>query len=118
DGAREGRSPLRPGADRRLLEALVTHLLDVLLRHDAAGAGGADIEGPEIGPCPLEAEAGAPRRRRLDSRDAVLQGLGRGAAIALERELHVLGGDGLAVVGPGALAKDELHTRPVRGHGP
>ena len=29
------------GADRRLLEALVADLLDVLLGHDPAGAGGA-----------------------------------------------------------------------------
>jgi hypothetical protein len=54
----------------------------------------------------------------LDRRDLLLEELRRRAAIALERELHVLGGDGLAVVELGALAEQELGDETVRGQGP
>jgi len=36
----ERHEPIRPGADRRLLEPVLTDLLDVLLRHDPARPGG------------------------------------------------------------------------------
>ena len=109
---------VRSRPDRRLLETLVPDLLDVLLRHDPAGAGGADVEGHEVGPRPLEPEAHASGVRRLDRRHAVLERLGGGAAVALERELHVLGGHRVAVVEPGALPKHELVDEPVRRHAP
>src|SRR5262244_326590 len=40
DTRRRADELVRPGADRRLLEALVADLFDIFLRHDPAGAGG------------------------------------------------------------------------------
>src|SRR5262245_37615285 len=60
------------GADRRLLEAVVSDLLDVFLRHDPAGAGGAGVEGEEIGPRFLQLEPDMLRVGCLDRRHAVL----------------------------------------------
>ena len=110
---REGDELVGAGADRRLLEALVADLLHVLLRHDPAGAGGVGVEGQEVGPGLLEPEAHVLRVRRLDRGHLLLQQLLRGAAIALERELHVLRGDRLAVVEQRALAQHELVDQPV-----
>ena len=50
---------------------------------------------------------------RLDRRHVVLHQLVRGAAIALEREFHVLGGDRLAIVEFDALAQHEFVAEPV-----
>jgi hypothetical protein len=54
----------------------------------------------------------------VDARDLVLEQLRRRAAIALEGELHVLGGERIAVVKDDALAQDELVAEPVLRHGP
>src|SRR4030095_12980120 len=51
DARVEAHELVGPGADRRLLEAVVADLLDVLLGHDPARAGrGRTIEGHEIRP--------------------------------------------------------------------
>src|SRR5213078_902220 len=47
-----------PGADRRLLEAVLADLLDVVLGHDPAGARGRGaVEPPEVRPRLLPREA-------------------------------------------------------------
>ena len=101
-------------ADRRLLVAVVADLLDVLLGDDPAGPGGTGpVERHEVGPRLLEAEPDAPGIGRLHRRDLFLEGLGEDAPVALEGELHVLGGHDLAVVELHALAQHELVHEPV-----
>ena len=56
---RVGDEAIRAGADRRLPEALLADLLDVLLRDDPAGAGARGVEHHEVGPRLLQAEADA-----------------------------------------------------------
>ncbi len=105
---------VRSGADRRLLEAVVTHLLDVSLGHDPAGAGGRRaVERHEVRPRLLQVEAHATRIHGLDLAHALLQDLRPRALVPLEGELHVRGRDRLAVVELRALAKDELVREPV-----
>ena len=59
-----------PAPTGRLLEALVADLLHVLLRHDPGRAGGGRrVEGQEVGPGLLEAEADAQRIDDLDRGD-------------------------------------------------
>ena len=118
DARRERDEFVRSGPDRRLLEPVVADLLDVLLRHDPGGPGGPEIEGHEVGPRPLEADADAPGVGSLHRRDALLERLGGRATVALEGELDVLGGDRLAVVELHSLAEDELVDETVRGHRP
>src|SRR4029453_10306118 len=66
----------------------------------------------------LQPEPHLQRARRLDGGDAVVDGLGRGALVALERELHVLGREGVTVVELHALAKRELVHAAVGRHLP
>src|SRR5439155_1522016 len=71
------------------------------------------VERHEVGPRLLEAEANA---LGIDDLDRGHPGLERGGAatlVALERELHVVGGQRLAVVEPQALAQHELVAEPV-----
>ena len=111
--------PVRTGTDGSFLEAVVADLLEVLLGHDPAGAGGeASVIGHEIGPGLLETEAHPGRIGDLHDRDFLFQQPCRGAPIPLERELHVVGDDRIAVVEPGALAKDELVHEAVLRHAP
>ena len=63
-------------------------------------------------------ETDTTRVQSLDRGDPLFEGLVRGAAIALERELDVLGGDRLAVVELHAAAQDELVREPIGGYGP
>ncbi len=118
DARRERDELVRARADRRLLETVVADLLDVLLRHDPGRAGGPEIEGHEVGPRPLEADADAPRIRSLHRRDALLERLAGRTPVALERELDVLGDDRLAVVELHPLAEHEVVDETVRGHRP
>ena len=107
------------GADGRLLEAVLADLLDVLPRHDPRRGGGLrPVVGHEVGPRLAEPEADVSGIGRLDGGDPVLEGLGEDAAIALEGELDVVGGDGLAGMELRALAEDELVDEPVGRHGP
>src|SRR4029450_6672433 len=57
DTRAERDEPVGTGADRSLLEALVTDLLDVFPGHDPAGAGGGGVERHEGRPGPREANA-------------------------------------------------------------
>ncbi len=119
DARRERDEAIGPGADRVLLEALLADLLDVFLGDDPAGARGRRaVEGHEVGPRLLELEADTGRVRRLHRCHPVLENLRGDATIPLERELHVLRGDRLAVVEAHALAQDELVDEPVGRHAP
>src|SRR5215831_1177579 len=61
DSGRERDDLVGTGTHRRLLEPVVAHALDVLLRDDPAAArGGGAVEGHEVGPRFLEHEAHAP----------------------------------------------------------
>jgi len=106
------------GPHGRLLVVVVADLLDVFLGNDPAGAGGARVEGEEIGPRLLETEPHSSAVQHLDRCQSILQGLCRGASVAVVRELDVLGGHGLAVVELRPLAHDELVGEPVLGHRP
>src|SRR3989454_842046 len=115
----EADEPVRSGADRGLLEALVADTLDVLLGHDPAGARRRrPVERHEVGPRLLEEEPDPARVDDLQLLDLVLEELRRPAAVTLEGEFHVLGGDGLAVVELGPLAQHELVAGAVGGHRP
>ena len=107
------------GPDRPLLEALLADLLEVLLRDDPGRSRcrGA-VEGHEVRPRLLQHDAHASRVRGLDLLDAILEQLGRRALVALERELHVVGGDRLAVVEVGVLPQHEVVHEPVARHRP
>src|SRR3989441_179543 len=107
-----------PGADRRLLEALVAHFLHILPRYDPTGPSGARIEGHEVRPRRLEAEANTPGTPRLDRHDLFFEGLAGRAPVALERELDVLGGNLISVVELDTSADDEFVDESVRRHTP
>src|SRR5207248_2107282 len=59
DARRERDEAVRPGADRRFLEAILADFLDVLLRHDPARARGDRVERHEVRPRLLEADTHA-----------------------------------------------------------
>ena len=105
-------------AHRRLLEAVLANLLDVFLGNDPARPGGRRVEGEEIRPRLLQAEPNACGIHDLDGGHAFFQRPGGGAAVAVERELHVLRGDRLPVVEAGAAAEDELVRERVLRDGP
>ena len=105
------------GADRRLLETVVADLLDVALGHDPARPGRRCVEGQEIRPWRLQAEADVPGIGRFDRLDTRLQQVVRDAAIALERKLDVGRGHRIAVVEAGAFAQHEIVVSPVLGSG-
>src|SRR5207248_11694768 len=108
DPRRHADEPIRARADGHFLEALVTDLLDVLARNDPARARrGGPVERQEIRPRLLEDEANPSRVDDADLLHAVLEEPGRAAAIALERELHVVRGDGIPVVESHAVPDDE-----------
>ncbi len=110
---------VRAGADGRLLESVVSDLLDVLLGHDPARAGRRrGVEGQKVRPRLLQPKAHAVGVDDVHAGDPVLQQLGRGAAVALERELHVLRGERVAVVEHHALSQHELVAEPIPGHRP
>ena len=114
----EGDELVGAGAHRRLLEPLVADLLHVLARHDPPRAGGVGVEGQEVGPGLLEPDAHAPGIGRLHRGDAVLQRLDRGAAVALQRELHVVRRQRVAVVEERTFPEDELVDEAVLGDRP
>ena len=106
-------------ADRGLLVGLLAHLLDVLLGHDPARAGGGGaVEGHEVGPLLLQHEAGPVGRDHLDLLHLVLEQLAARALVPLERELHVVRGDRIAVVEARVLPDHELVGEAVLGDGP
>ncbi len=118
DARRERDESIGAGTDRRLLEAIVPDLRDVGLGHDPSRAGRARVEGEEIRPRLLEAKPDARRPRSLDRRHPFLEGLARGASVALEGELDVLGTERIAVVESHTVSQDELVHEPIRRERP
>src|SRR5262249_49352807 len=107
------------GADRVFAEAVVADLGEVFLRNDdAGGRGGRSVEGHEVRPRVLELKADRERIDDVDLADASQEFLGAGAAIALEAELYVLGGQGIAVVELEPTAQLELVGQPVSAFRP
>ena len=101
------------GTDRRLLETVLADLLDIGLRHDPAGPGGAAVEGQKVGPGLFELEADMVRVDRFHPGDPLLHHVVCGAAIAFEGKLDVLGGDRLAVMEFGALSQRKVPGQAV-----
>jgi hypothetical protein len=97
-----------PGADWRLPERLLADLLDVVLRNDPPSAGIGRVKRQEVGPRRAQAEHDASGVGHLDRGDPVLHQLVRRAAVALERELHILGGQRVAIVKFDPFAQHEL----------
>src|SRR4029077_16834411 len=76
------------GADGGRLEAVLAHLLHVLLRdYPRRSRSGRGIERHEVRPRLLEDEADLPGRERLHLFDLVLEQRGGGALVPLEGEL-------------------------------
>ena len=117
DARRVAHELVGPQADRLLLEAVVADLLDVLLRHDPARAAheGA-VERHEVGPRLVQVKAHAIGIDDDHLPHLVVQDLR--ALGAVEAELHVLGGEGVAVVELQALAQLELVDALIRAHRP
>jgi hypothetical protein len=93
--------------------------LDVLLRHDPAGAGrGGSIERHEVGPRLAEHELDPARVDDLDLLHLTLEQLLGAALVALERELDVLGRDRVAVVELDVLPEHERVADAVLRHRP
>ncbi len=109
---------VRPGADRCPFETIIPDFLHVLFRHDPAGTRGTGIERQEVGPGSFQVEANVPRIDNLHRGDPLLHRRMLCAAIAFEGELHVLGGDGLAVVKRDTLAQHEVVGDAVFAGGP
>ncbi len=84
----------------------------------AAPVAGVRVERHEVRPRLLEAEAHAAGIRRLDRGDLLLQHLRGDATVALERELHVVGREGRAIVKSHALAQHELIDQTVPRYRP
>ena len=114
DARVEAHHLVRPRADGRLLEPILAHLLHVLARHDPRGAGGGGpVEGHEVRPRLLQVKPDAARIDDLHVPHAILEQLGGGALVALERELDVVRGHRVAVVELRVLAQDELVDEAV-----
>ena len=108
---------VRAEPDGMLLEAVVPDLLDVLLRNDPAGAGRRrPVEGHEVGEGLVQHEADTIRIDDHDLADFLLEDLR--SLRAQEAELHVLRGEGIAVVKLESLPELELVGPPIRGLGP
>ena len=106
-----------PEPDGLFLEALVADLLDVLPGHDPARAGRQrSVERHEVGERLVEMEAHARGADHLDLPHPVLEDLADLGP--LEAELHVVGGEGVAVVELQALAQLELVDTLIRAHRP
>jgi len=74
DAGLERGKPVRARSDRRSLEPVVADLFHVLLRDDPGGSSGRSaVEGHEVGPGALQAEADAMRIDDFHGGDPVLQ---------------------------------------------
>src|SRR2546425_4051493 len=105
DARRVTHELVRPQPDGMPLEALVAHLLDVFLGHDPAGPGHeGPVEGHEVGPGVVQMEAHPVRTDHLHLPDLLVEDLALGA---LKAELHIVGGEGIAVV---EFERSEEHT--------
>src|SRR5262249_1212132 len=92
-----GRLPddaIGPEPDRLSPEAFLADLLDVLLGDDPGGTGGRRrVEEQEVRPRTVERETDPQRIADVDRLHSIVQQLGSSALVALERELHVVGGE-------------------------
>ena len=114
DARVEGDEAIRAGTDGRALEAVLADFLHVFLRHDPSATGRhGSVEREEIGPGLLQPEPDVTGIDGQHLAHLVLEDLRARAAVALERELHVLGRDRLAVMELRALADDEVVREPV-----
>src|SRR5262249_6369623 len=103
--------------DRLLLEALEAHLLDVLLGNDPGSPSRErSVEGHEIGEWLDQVESYTIGTDDRDVSDLLLED--PGSLGPLEAELHVLGGEGIAVVKLQAVAQLELVDALVCAHRP
>src|SRR5213596_1382303 len=106
DPRRERDELVGTGPDRRLPEPVLAHSLDILPGDDPGRARcRCAVERHEVRPRLLEPETDAPGIRRLDRGDLLLERPRGDAAVPVERELDVLGRDGLAVVERRSLAQ-------------
>src|SRR5262249_32205780 len=116
---RKRHEAVRPSADRRLLEALVTDLLDVLFRHDPARPGcQRAVEDHEIGPWLVQPDPNASWIGYFHLGDMVLEDGSEATTVALEGEFDVLGRDRLAIVESHALPQDKVIDEAVGRHAP
>ena len=107
--------PIGPEAHGLALEAVLADFLEVFLGDDPGGAGGgAGVEHQEVRPRLVEHEADPVRIGDLDRLHPIVQELRRRAFVTHEAELHVLGGERIAVVEFEPLAQLELPGEPVR----
>jgi hypothetical protein len=96
------------------LESSLADLLDVLLGDDPRRPGGrCGVEHEEVRPGLVQRESHAVRVDDIHRLHPVVQQLGRGAAVSLEAELHVVGREGVAVVKLEPLAQLEVVGEPV-----
>ena len=117
DAGRVAHELVGPEPDRPLLEAVVADALDVLLRHDPAGARGQRaVESHEVGEGLVQVEAHPGGADNLHVAHAVLQNLADLGP--LEAELHIIGGERVAVVELDALAQLELVDALIGAHRP
>src|SRR5262249_8344631 len=102
------------GADRLVLEAVVSDLSHVFLRqNDAGGCRRGAVKGHEVGPWRIEMKAHDERVDYLDCTDMLLQGRRTRALIAFKAEFYVLGRHPIAVVKRQTGAQPELVNQPV-----
>src|SRR5207245_542804 len=108
-----------PGPWRRWEWTLVADFLDVLDGNDPRRAGrGGCVEDEKVRPRFLEMETHAIRVDDLDLPHLVFEHLGRRSAVTIERELHVVGGQEVAVVEVNTLPQHELIGQSVGRYGP
>src|SRR6266849_8606551 len=101
-------------ADRMLLEAVIAHSLNVLLRHHPPGTRRhRAIEGHEIRPGLFEVEAHPQGIDDLDRLDFLPEERGALPVVAVEAKFHILGGERVTVVEGDPLAQLELVRQAV-----
>src|SRR5215831_12916806 len=101
-----------------LLEPSITDRFDVFLWNDPPGTAGARIEGQKVWPRLVEPEADMSGIGCFDRRNLLLDQRLIGAAIALEGELDVLGGDRLAIVKFGTITQHKIPAEAILRHRP
>jgi hypothetical protein len=100
-----------------LLEPVVAHALHVLLgHHPARPRHERAVEVHEVEPGVVQVESDPVRIHDDDLADLVVEDLRSLGAV--EAELHVLGGERIAVVETQSLPQLELVDAPVGAHGP
>ena len=103
-----------PQPDRVPLEAIVADLLKIRFGDNPGRpGGGGGVERQEVRPGGMEHETEALGIDDLDRLHPVVQQLGRGALIAEEAEVHILGGEGSPVVEHQALPQLEFVYQPI-----